>query len=230
MPNYRRSHAKGGTYFFTVVTYHRSPVFNRPECINYLRESIIEVRRKLPFNIDAWVLLPDHMHCIWTLPDQDRDYSRRWGLLKSGFSKRVKDLVSLEKISASRIKHHEASVSQRRFWEHQIRNEEDFNNIDPEKITRGLNENFSPEIAWDVNLHEFQNKTFGLLYTYESENKPIVAKRNSGEVKEAEVYYRYRGRTGALGPCRLRGGHRGAFEGYYRRRQRRGRAAALRSG
>ena len=128
MPNYRRSHAKGGTYFFTVVTYHRSPVFNRPEYINYLRGSIIEVRRKLPFNIDAWVLLPDHMHCIWTLPDQDRDYSRRWGLLKSGFSKRVKDLVSLEKISASRIKHHEASVWQRRFWEHQIRNEEDFNN------------------------------------------------------------------------------------------------------
>lgn len=74
-------------------------------------------------------------------------------------------------------------------------NEEDFNNIDPEKITRGLNESFSPEIAWEVNLHEFQNKTFGLLYTYESENKPVVAKRNSGEVKEAEIYYRYRGRS-----------------------------------
>ncbi|NNL06205.1 MAG: transposase [Gammaproteobacteria bacterium] len=128
MPNYRRAQANGGTYFFTVVTYRRRPVFNRPECINFLRESITEVRRKHPFNIDAWVLLPDHMHCIWTLPDEDRDFSRRWGLLKSGFSKRAKDLVSVETNSASRTKHREATVWQRRFWEHQIRDEEDFNN------------------------------------------------------------------------------------------------------
>lgn len=74
-------------------------------------------------------------------------------------------------------------------------NEESFNNIDPEQLTKGLNEIFSPEIRWDMNVHEFQDKTFGLIYTHESTNKPVVAKRNSGEVKESEIYYRYRGRS-----------------------------------
>jgi len=74
-------------------------------------------------------------------------------------------------------------------------NEEEFNDIDPEKLTRGLNEIFSPEIEWDANVHEYKGKTFGLIYTFESQNKPVVARKNSGEVKEAEVYYRYRGRS-----------------------------------
>ena len=74
-------------------------------------------------------------------------------------------------------------------------NEEEFNAIDPEKLTCELNEIFSPEIGWDANVHEYKGKTFGLIYTIESQNKPVVARKNSGEVKEAEVYYRYRGRS-----------------------------------
>lgn len=73
--------------------------------------------------------------------------------------------------------------------------ESEFNSIDPEKLTRELNEIFSPEIKWDSNVHNFNDKSFGIIYTYESENKPVVAKKNSDEIKEAEVYYRYRGRS-----------------------------------
>lgn len=74
-------------------------------------------------------------------------------------------------------------------------NEDEFNSIDPEKLTRELNEIFSPEIRWDINVHHFSGKSFGIVYAYKSENKPVVARKNSGDIKEAEVYYRYRGRS-----------------------------------
>ena len=128
MSNYTRLKSEGGTFFFTVVTYKRQPVFEIPECINHLRDSIKETRRTYPFHIDAWVLLPEHMHCVWTLPEDDHDYSRLWGLIKRGFTKRARDLLPDSTNSLSRIKHREASVWQRRLWEHEIRNEEDFNN------------------------------------------------------------------------------------------------------
>jgi len=128
MSNYIRLKSEGGTFFFTVVTYKRQPVFDIPECIKHLRASIKETRRTYPFDIDAWVLLPEHMHCILTLPDKDNNYSRLWGLIKQGFTKRAKGLLLDQSISLSRIKHREASVWQRRFWEHEIRGEEDFNN------------------------------------------------------------------------------------------------------
>lgn len=73
--------------------------------------------------------------------------------------------------------------------------EEGFNRIEPEKLTQGLNDIFSPEIDWEMHVHEFQGKTFGLIYIYESKSKPIVAKKNSGEIRESEIYYRYRGRS-----------------------------------
>lgn len=72
--------------------------------------------------------------------------------------------------------------------------EEDFS-VDSARITESINDVFSPEIRWDMNIHEFQGKTFGLLYVYPSENKPVVARKNAGDVKEAEIYYRYRGRS-----------------------------------
>jgi len=128
MPNYKRLKSCGSTYFFTVVTHQRRPIFYIPECIEHLRSSIIETRRSYPFLIEAWVLLPEHMHCIWTLPDAEFDYSRRWGLIKQGFTKRTRGLLPDQTNSLSRIKHREASVWQRRFWEHQIRDEKDFNN------------------------------------------------------------------------------------------------------
>ncbi len=73
--------------------------------------------------------------------------------------------------------------------------EEDFNKIDPEQLTNGLNELFSPEIHWETHIYYFKDKTFGLIYTFESRNKPVMAKKNIGDVKEAEIYYRYRGRS-----------------------------------
>ena len=77
MSNYRRSLTTGGTFFFTVVTYRRQPFLIDPFCRKLLREAIIEVRITQPFIIDAWVLLPDHLHCIWTLPAGDVDFSSR---------------------------------------------------------------------------------------------------------------------------------------------------------
>lgn len=65
MPNYRRSQTPGGRYFFTVLTYRRRPLLTDPESRRILREVIIDVRREYPFQIDAWVLLPEHLHCVW---------------------------------------------------------------------------------------------------------------------------------------------------------------------
>ena len=127
MSNYKRLKLEGGTFFFTVVTYKRQPVFDIPECITHHRASIKETRRTYPFVIDAWVLLPEHMHCIWTLPDKDNNYSRLWGLIKQGFTKRAKGILPEQSNFLSRIKHREASVWQRRFWEHEIRDDEDLN-------------------------------------------------------------------------------------------------------
>jgi putative transposase len=127
MANYRRARAPGGTFFFTVVTYRRRPLFDRPESRDMLREVVREVRRRHPFTIDAWVLLPEHMHCIWTLPGEGSDFSMRWSLIKSGFSKRAKSLYHVDEwMNDSRQKHRETTIWQRRFWEHQIRDEEEY--------------------------------------------------------------------------------------------------------
>jgi putative transposase len=75
MSNYRRAKTPGGSYFFTVVTYRRQPLLTLAESRVILREMVREARRNHPFTIDAWVLLPEHPHCIWTLPLGDADYS-----------------------------------------------------------------------------------------------------------------------------------------------------------
>ncbi|VAX04113.1 hypothetical protein MNBD_GAMMA20-922, partial [hydrothermal vent metagenome] len=127
MPNYRRSAVPGARYFFTLVTYRRQPILANPESRTILRQVIEEVRQQHPFTIDAWVLLPDHMHCLWTLPDQDADYSRRRGMIKAGFTKQVKPLFQRgARLNQSRQRHREGTIWQRRFWEHQIRDEVDF--------------------------------------------------------------------------------------------------------
>jgi putative transposase len=127
MPIYRRALIGGGTYFFTVVTFERQRFFANPQYLTILREIVAEVRKKLPFAIDAWVVLPDHMHCIWTLPPDDADFSKRWGLIKATFSKRIRLFHHQEAfLRTSRFKHREANIWQRRFWEHLIRDEDDF--------------------------------------------------------------------------------------------------------
>ena len=128
MAHYRRSNIAGGTYFFTLVTYRRRFVFDHAASRQILREIVLEVRAKHPFTIDAWVVLPDHMHCIWTLPEDCADFSRRWSLIKSGFSRRAKSLFHVDGwMNASKRKRRELTIWQRRFWEHRIKDEEELN-------------------------------------------------------------------------------------------------------
>ncbi|MBW2568552.1 MAG: transposase [Deltaproteobacteria bacterium] len=122
---YRRARTKGGTYFFTVVTYKRNKILCQHNNVSLLRESFRHVMAKHLFAIDAFVLLPDHLHCLWTLPDGDRDFSKRWRLIKSYFSRKCDDKYKLTP-SASRQKKKEQAVWQSRFWEHLIRDERDF--------------------------------------------------------------------------------------------------------
>ncbi len=128
-PHYRRAHLAGGTYFFTVVTFQRRPILTHDAMRRLLREAVIETRKSHPFLIDAWVLLPDHLHCIWTLPPGDDRFSARWSMLKRYVSQRSTTLFgcSMEDISTSRRSRKEYSIWQRRFWEHAIRDQADFN-------------------------------------------------------------------------------------------------------
>jgi putative transposase len=93
------------------------------ENIDCLRYAFDIVKTRHPFRIDAVVILPDHLHCIWTLPPKDTDFSVRWGLIKVTFSRAIE---KGERISQSRQKRGERGFWQRRFWEHRIRDEADF--------------------------------------------------------------------------------------------------------
>jgi putative transposase len=124
MSNYRRRRVAGASYFFTVNLHDRRNAL-LVEHIDLLRSTFRAVRQSHPFVIDAIVVLPEHLHCIWTLPPEDVDYSTRWRLIKSEFSRA---LPSIENRSISRLLHKERGIWQRRFWEHAIRDDEDFAN------------------------------------------------------------------------------------------------------
>lgn len=127
MSRYRRASAAGSTYFFTVVAYRRQPILCNETVRNALRTAIETVRTSRPFVINAWVLLPDHLHCMWTLPDDDADFSTRWMIIKRAVSLACReDFRRADLMTASKLKHRESTIWQRRFWEHQIRNEDDF--------------------------------------------------------------------------------------------------------
>lgn len=113
MPDYRRNRVPGGTYFFTVCLQDRQSDTLVTE-INTLRATVRHVKARLPFHIDAFVELPDHLHCVWTLPPGDPDFSLRWQSIKAGFSR------ALPSQPGGR------SVWQRRFWEHTTRDERDY--------------------------------------------------------------------------------------------------------
>jgi putative transposase len=121
---YRRAYVKGGCYFFTVnLADRKSDLLIRH--IDTLRAAFKAVKQQHPFTLDAMVVLPDHLHCIWTLPEDDCDYATRWALIKIYFSKRV---PKTERINASRTHKGERGIWQRRFWEHVIRDERDYLN------------------------------------------------------------------------------------------------------
>lgn len=126
MPNYRRARVSGGTYFFTVVTYGRKPLLVCEDARRALREAIREVRYSRPFKIDAFCLLPDHLHTIWTLPKGDSNYSQRWSALKSHFSRNFLCMLDRNaKPTGSRLSRGERMIWHRRFWEHLIVGEDD---------------------------------------------------------------------------------------------------------
>ena len=109
MVAYRRYYIKGGTWFFTVNLKDRRSM-HLTENIELLRYSVAVVKQHRPFIIDAWVVLPEHLHCIWTLPHNDDDFSSRWRDIKGCFTRTLK----------------RQPLWQPRFWEHAIRDEDDY--------------------------------------------------------------------------------------------------------
>lgn len=118
---YRRAKTNGATYFFTVNLADRKNTL-LVDKIDVLRTVLNKVKKDHPFRIDALVVLPDHIHAIWTLPKNDNNYSMRWSLIKSGFSRQ---LPNIENINESRITKGERGIWQRRYWEHLIRDDYD---------------------------------------------------------------------------------------------------------
>jgi putative transposase len=129
MTAYRRLRITGGSYFFTVVLADRAGM-TLVEAIRDLREAFAATRAERPFACDAIVILPDHLHAVWTLPAGDADFSTRWGAIKSRFSRSVKasGKMGCNPIlrSRSKVAKGDAGIWQRRFWEHRIRDAEDF--------------------------------------------------------------------------------------------------------
>jgi putative transposase len=128
MLEYRRSHAAGGVYFFTVVTYNRLPILTTNEGRALLRSAWIDVQVRFPFTMTEFCLLPDHPHCIWSLLEGDADFSVRWKEIKRLFTKGY--LVQVgpgAQRNESRLNRGEAAVWQSQFWEHTIRDQQDLN-------------------------------------------------------------------------------------------------------
>ncbi|HEX6001483.1 MAG TPA: transposase [Hyphomicrobiaceae bacterium] len=121
MPNYRRAFEGGRTWFFTVNLLDRSQRLLVGH-IEALRGAVRETRARFPFEIDAMVVLPDHLHAILTLPEGDGDFSVRWSLIKMRFSKAI---PAGETVNMSRRVRGERGIWQRRFWEHLIRDGRD---------------------------------------------------------------------------------------------------------
>ncbi|HEX6442504.1 MAG TPA: transposase [Stellaceae bacterium] len=122
MPEYRRNRVPGATYFFTVNLLDRRSDLLVTH-IDALREAVWEVRRRRPFHIDGWVVLPDHMHCLWTLPEADSDFPGRWRAIKVAFSKSLPNHAAGASVL---LRPGERGIWQRRYWEHTIRNDRDY--------------------------------------------------------------------------------------------------------
>jgi putative transposase len=119
---YRRADMGGGTYFFTVNLAERTRTL-LVDYVDTLREVMRMVKAAHPFHLDAMVILPDHLHAVWTLPVGDGGYPMRWVLIKAGFSRRI---PTGERRNKSRMTKGERGIWQRRYWEHLIRDETDF--------------------------------------------------------------------------------------------------------
>jgi len=146
MPDYLRPRVPGACVFFTVTLAERGSDLLVRE-IAALRAAVGVARAARPFGIDAWVVLPDHIHAVWTLPQGDSDYGTRWGAIKARFTRHVRasgrvgfhptlgpdgrrSVVGWNPTlhSASKLRKGDAGIWQRRFWEHHIRDEADYAN------------------------------------------------------------------------------------------------------
>ena len=125
MPNYRRALAPGGTFFFTIVTFRRRDIFSDPLCVDQLRRTVRAEQAQHPFSIEAAVILPDHLHMIWQMPEGDSDYSSRIGRIKANFTKTGVVERSAPCASGTKSSGKYADIWQPRFWEHRIRDEGD---------------------------------------------------------------------------------------------------------
>jgi putative transposase len=142
---YRRAFVPGGSFFFTLVPAGRKPVLADAEAVAVLRAAFRNVMAKRPSRIDAMVVLPDHLHCIWTLPPPDSDFATRWRLVKTWFTKHrgsgqrdetvghASPAIAAGNLTRrtiasnhSRRRQGEQDVWQRRYWEHVVRDAEDF--------------------------------------------------------------------------------------------------------
>ncbi len=117
MSDYRRAVIPGGCFFFTVVTHDRKKLFSEKSHVDRLREGFRRVQESHPFLIDAIVILPDHLHTVWRLPEGDGNFSLRWRLIKH---------YTATSIDTATNERGEKQVWQRRFWEHAVRDEEDW--------------------------------------------------------------------------------------------------------
>ncbi|MEO9590122.1 REP-associated tyrosine transposase [Rhodopirellula bahusiensis] len=126
MSNYHRMYLPGGTFFFTLVTYNRQPIFQSSMARSCLRQVIQQQLDSYPFNLFAICLLPDHLHCVWMLPRGDSDYSARWQAIKRGFTRRYLDLGGQAcSVTDSQRREGRSGIWQPRFWEHTVRDEQD---------------------------------------------------------------------------------------------------------
>ena len=120
MPRYLRPRLPGMPIFFTVALAQRGGTL-LVDHVGPLGAAVAQTRAERPFGIAAWVVLPDHLHCIWTLPEGDADYSTRWRLIKARFSRGL----PVGALRASHVRRQERGIWQRRFWEHHIRDDAD---------------------------------------------------------------------------------------------------------
>ncbi len=123
---YRRIRIEGATYFFTAVTHKRRPLFQKPDVIAKLMTAIATVKTAHPFEIEAQVILPDHLHTIWSLPEGDSNYSMRWRQIKAAFTRSIANETGDEALPERRRSKRERGVWQPRFWEHTVRGDADF--------------------------------------------------------------------------------------------------------
>jgi putative transposase len=123
---YRRAAVPGASYFFTLITDQRKRLFSDPSNVERWHRAVAKVQRARPFVVEAEVVMLDHLHMIWTLPEADADYATRIRLIKTAFTKNRASCVGDPTPTKSRARKGERDVWQRRYWEHVIRDERDF--------------------------------------------------------------------------------------------------------